>query len=220
MSIQSPEKFIFYTRLHLTELTGLKAASIDEMLKILDYIPGSSIYHHTHRYLQQHQYLSPEPPNDFAYWVNSSLNEDELAEKLSSINTIEYGSINELRKAIASTILAFATAHPERASRRVNPGYEFYFLKSVSFILPTDYTADTAAGIADNLEKVAADSIYFHLFESRLRLEKKTNDISLWIEKNTGNIKLAAEIQKLDPYAYTIEELRSTIVKAIRRSGV
>ncbi len=210
--------FRFYTRLHLTELTGLKAESINEMLKILDYVPGSSIYHHTHRYLQQHQHLSPEPPNDFAYWVNSALNEEALAERLSSINTIEFSSIHELRNEIIKVVALFSAEFPERSSRCVNPGYEFYFLKSVSFVIPTDFEARTTAEMADMLERVTADSIYFHVFESRLRLEKKTNDISAWLEENTGNEKLAGEIHNMDPYTYTIEELRSAIVRAIRRA--
>jgi hypothetical protein len=30
----------------------------------------------------QHQKLSPEPPNDFAHWVTTALQEDELGERL------------------------------------------------------------------------------------------------------------------------------------------
>jgi len=64
---QAEEPFRFYTRLHLSELTGLRAATLVQFLGLLKTVSGSCIYHHTHRFLQQHQYLSPEPPNDFAY---------------------------------------------------------------------------------------------------------------------------------------------------------
>ncbi|MCE5299412.1 MAG: DUF5752 family protein [Spirochaetia bacterium] len=211
--------FIFYTRLHLTELTGIKACSIDDMRKILDYIPGSSVYHHTHRFLQQHQYASPEPPNDFAYWVKNSLSEDELAERLSSINIIEYDSINGIRTGIASVLNDFAQQYPVRASRVVNPGDEFYFLKSVSFIFPSGYSASDTAGLADGIERATTDSLYFHIFESRLRLEKGGNDISAWIEENIGNIKLAQELKRFDPYTHTMEELRGSIVRVLRRAS-
>jgi len=60
--IKAKEPFRFYTRLHLSELTGLRAATLQQLLELIRKVPGSSIYHHTHRFLQQHQYLSPEPP--------------------------------------------------------------------------------------------------------------------------------------------------------------
>ena len=70
---RAAEPFRFYTRLHLTELTGLRAAGLVQLVRLLKSVPGGSIYYHTHRFLQQHQYLSPEPPNDFAYWVREIL---------------------------------------------------------------------------------------------------------------------------------------------------
>ncbi len=74
--IEAKEPFKFYTRLHLTELTGLRAINLSQLAALIRKVPGSSIYHHTHRFLQQHQYLSPEPPNDFAYWVSEILGEE------------------------------------------------------------------------------------------------------------------------------------------------
>ena len=88
----------------LSELTGLRAATLVQFLGLLKTVSGSCIYHHTHRFLQQHQYLSPEPPNDFAYWIAEALGEDELAEKLASIDTIQFSSIRLLREKIIVTI--------------------------------------------------------------------------------------------------------------------
>lgn len=65
ISEKAKEPFVFYTRLHLSELTGCKASNLKQLVDIIRTMPESSIYHHTHRFLQQHQYLSPEPPNDF-----------------------------------------------------------------------------------------------------------------------------------------------------------
>jgi len=58
--------FIFKTRLYLTALTGLKARNLAKLLTHLKKLPGSVIYYHTHRFLQQHEFLSSEPPNAFA----------------------------------------------------------------------------------------------------------------------------------------------------------
>ncbi|HTR80235.1 MAG TPA: DUF5752 family protein, partial [Bacteroidota bacterium] len=72
------EAFHFFSKLDQTILLGKKASNLTELLDGLRTVPGSSIYYHTHRFLQQHNYLSPEPPNDFAYWVTGVLNDTVL----------------------------------------------------------------------------------------------------------------------------------------------
>jgi hypothetical protein len=217
MFIKAKEPFRFFTRCHLTELTGLKAATLGELLNLLGKVSGSCIYHHTHRFLQQHQYLSPEPPNDFAYWVGNVLGEDELGEKLASIDTVQYTTIRELREKIIQTILVYIKKHPRVKKRFVSRGDEFHFIKSVSFILPTKFAAADLKEFAEVLKKITVDSIYFHIFESRLRLGKKTNDFSNWFENSLGDKELADNINRLDPYTYTMEELRETILKIIEQ---
>ena len=58
---KAKEPFKFYTQVSIPELTGLKAANLQELLDPIKTVPGSVIYHHTHRFLQQHQYLSQNP---------------------------------------------------------------------------------------------------------------------------------------------------------------
>lgn len=209
------EPFTFYTRFNLSELTGLKASNIEEFLNLMKEVPGSSIYHHTHRFLQQHEYLSPEPPNDFAYWISSVLGEDELAEKLASIDIIHFNSIRSLREKIISSIEDYISQNPSCKLRFAKTGREFYFIKAVSFIAPTPYTANDLAEFRTALEKVSNNSIYFHMFEARLRLEKASNDFSNWIEDSIGDAELAKEIAKLDPYTYALGDLRKTIMKIV-----
>src|SRR3989338_10309421 len=102
--IKAKDPFKFYARLHLSELTGLRATTLEQLLKLIKRVSGSCIYHHTHRFLQQHQYISPEPPNDFAYWVSEVLGEGELGEMLASIDTVQYATIRQLREKIIATI--------------------------------------------------------------------------------------------------------------------
>ncbi|MBI4394610.1 MAG: hypothetical protein HY583_00285, partial [Candidatus Omnitrophica bacterium] len=201
------EPFHFYTRLHLRELTGLKVKNISELLAFVKTVPGSIIYHHTHHFLQQHQYLSPEPPNDFAYWVRENLNEVALGEQLASINTCEFASIRALRDKIAETIESFLNK-TKKPLREAYEGGELHLIKATSFILPTPYMASSLEEFVSALEKVTIHSIYFHMFEARLRLEKGTNDFSLWFENMLGEKDLAKKAARLDPYTYTGEELR------------
>lgn len=209
------QSFSFCTRLHLSELTGLRASTLNQLLDLIKEVPGSCIYHHTHRFLQQHQYLSPEPPNDFAYWVVEILGEDELGERLASIDTIQFPNIRSLREKIAETIEEYLDNNPSAKLKFAKEGEEFHFIKSVSFVLPTPYVAHDLRDFAEILKKVTIDSIYFHIFEARLRLERGSNDFSNWIEGSIGDKELADEIARLDPYTRTLEDLRKTLVRII-----
>lgn len=214
---KAKEPFRFYTRLNLTELTGLKAGNLTQLLDYIKEVPGACIYHHTHRFLQQHLYLSPEPPNDFAYWVSSVLGEDELSERLACIDTIQYSTIRGLREKIVLTIENYLKTNPTSKMKFASGGEEFYFMKSVSFVIPTNYIASDLKEFIEILEKITIDSIYYHIFEARLRLEKGTNDFSNWIETSIGDKKLADELGRLDPYSFTIEDLRKAIIKKINK---
>lgn len=213
--IRAKEPFRFYTRLHLSELTGLRATTLGQLLSLIKKVPGSCIYHHTHRFLQQHQYLSPEPPNDFAYWVTEILGEDELGEKLASIDTIQYSTIRSLREKIAQAIEDYLRSNAWAKLRFAREGEEFHFIKSVSFLLPTNYIACDLREFVNILKIITVDSIYFHIFEARLRLKKGSNDFSNWFENSIGNKKLADEISMLDPYTHTLEGLRNSLVNMI-----
>ncbi|MBU0503173.1 MAG: DUF5752 family protein [Candidatus Omnitrophota bacterium] len=215
--LKAKEPFKFFTRLHLSELTGLRATTLGQLCGLIKKVPGSCIYHHTHRFLQQHQYLSPEPPNDFAFWVADVLNEDELGERLASIDTIQYSTIRELRQKIAATIDEYLKANPLAKMKFARSGEEFHFIKSVSFVLSTGYTAFDLNSFAGILKDVTIDSIYFHIFESRLRLENKSNDFSKWLEESVGDKELASQVSKLDPYTRTLEDLRKTIINILER---
>jgi len=202
--------------MHLTALTGLRAASIEELLTFIKTLAGSCIYHHTHRFLQQHQYLAPEPPNDFAYWITAILGEKKLGERLAAIDTIQYPTIRALRERLISVIEDYLVEHPLVRLKFCRPEEEFRFMKSVSFILPTKYAVYTIEEFAESLKNVSLDSIYFHIFEARLRLGRPTNDFSYWIEASLGNQELAEEISRLKPYMHTLEELRNIILAMIK----
>ncbi|MBL7152060.1 MAG: hypothetical protein ISS89_05710 [Candidatus Omnitrophica bacterium] len=217
MNIRAKQPFRFYTRLHLSELTGLTASTLTQLLRYLKEVPGSCIYHHTHKFLQQHQYLSPEPPNDFAYWVSVILREEELGEKLASIDTVQFSNIRSLREKIVKTVEDYLKKNPLAKLRFAHEDEEFHFIKAISFLIPTNYTVYDLREFNEVLKKITIDSIYFHIFEARLRLEKPTNDFSNWIESSLGDKQLAQKISGLDPYTYTLEDLRKQLIRIIEK---
>jgi len=207
------ERFRFYTRLNLVELLGRQAKNVAELLQGVRQVPGSSIYYHTHRFLQQHHYLSPEPPNDFAFWVTNSLGVDVLGERLASVDTCKFRSIRSLREKFIETLESYVR---EQNSRNTDcqGGEEFHFMSCRTFILPTSYEAQNLKEFREILERVSISSIYFHIFEARLRLERGENDFSNWLEE-IGQKKLAREISRLDPYTITLEGLRKDLIRRV-----
>jgi len=216
LQTKAKEPFRFYTRLNLVEFTGKKATNLAELVEILKEVPGSVVYHHTHHYLQQHFYLSPEPPNDFAYWITHILQEEELGEEVASIDLCEFSTIRSLREKIVETIEKHLGKNPG-SLRSAPPGAEFHFLKSITFILPTPYIASDLLELLEVLGKITIHSIYFHMFEARLRLERGKNDFSLWVEDMLGEKELAREIGRIDPYTFTLEGLRSALCKLVSK---
>lgn len=205
--------FRFMTRLNLVELLGRRAENTRELLTGLEEVPGSSIYYHTHRFIQQHHYLSPEPPNDFAFWVTHALGRDALGERLASVDTVQFRKIGSLRTAFLDILRSDLAAKNGR-DRDCQPGEEFHFMSCRTFILPTPYEAHSLKEFREIVRKISIDSIYFHVFEARLRLEKGDNDFSDWFEE-MGENKLAREFSRLDPYTITLEALRELIIKKV-----
>lgn len=215
--VKAADPFRFYTRFNISELIGLRASNLWQMLHHIKKIPASCVYHHTHRFLQQRQYLSPEPSNDFAYWVSNALGEKRLGEQLASVDAARFNNIESLRSAFIEIIDRHLNKNFLAGFRNVEMSEALYFIKSVSFILPTPYVANNLKEFIDILKNVTTDSVYFHTFEARMRLERETNDFSNWLKNSLSNEKLADEIARLDPYTYTLEELRAVIIKLVER---
>ena len=212
-----PRPFRFYTSLVLQESTGLRASTLPTLVKLLRTVPAASIYHHTHYFLLQHQYLTPEPTNDFSYWVTEVLGEEPLGELLAGVDTMQYANLEDLRNAIAGTIETHLKTYPTARLKFVPAGEEFFFLKSVHVVVPTPHTASTLLEFAQALEHVSLHSLYFHMFDARLRLGHPSNDFAMWIAEQLGLKDLAERVSQLDPYAHTLETLRATLLALIRQ---
>ncbi len=212
---KAKEPFRFSSRTHLTELTGLKANNLHELVDILKKAPEVVVYYHTHRFLEQHHYLTPEPSNDFAVWVSDALGDEVLGERLASVDTFGFSSLGALRERLVGIIEESLSARSNL--REAMSGEEFHFMKSVSVVLPTPYVARDLREFVETLRKISLGSLYFHVFESRLRLGRGLNDFSIWIQDSLGEAELSEEVARLDPYTYTLEGLRSTLIQLIEK---
>jgi small-conductance mechanosensitive channel len=212
---KASQPFHFNTRAHLAELTGLRAKNLKELTAILKQSPDPVIYYHTHHYIELHQYLVPEITNDFANWVKNSLDNHVLGERLANVSVIEFNDLSAFRDKLVNLIETYLAQ--DSSQRDALSGREFYFMKSVDVILPTTYTAHDLREFVEALRKIAPSSIYFHIFESRLRLKTATNDFAVWLANDMDEKELSQEIAGIDPYTYTLEGLRSLLIQIIEK---
>ncbi len=212
---KAQEPFKFYSRVHLKELTGLKAGDLHELADVLSKAPDGVVYYHTHHFLEEHHYLSPEPPNDFAHWVGDVLGDDELGEKLAAVDTFQFLTLGLLRDRLVGIIQEHLANHEHH--HPAPAGEEFHFVKSTSFITPTKYVAHDLRELAEILRKLPSGSLFFHVFDTRLRLGRSTNDFSAWLADSLGEQDLATEMARLDPYNYTLEGLRAGLIHLVEQ---
>lgn len=210
------EPFHFYTRLNLVMLLHRRACNARELLEGIKEVPLSSIYYHTHHFLQEHHYLVPPPTSDFSLWLTAALGMDDLGEALGSVDTIEFHDLEELRAELVKLIERHLKRR--RGGSDCSEGHEFHFMAAKIFVLPTHYKAGTVEEFIECLRFVSIDSIYFHIFEARLRLKLDENDFSRWL-KSLGKKELAARIARLDPYSLTREGLRQKIIALGEKHG-
>jgi len=205
-------EFHFKTKFDQTILLGRKAATVLELLDGIRTVPDSSIYLHTHKFLHQHHFLSPEPPNDFAYWVTNVLNENALGERISSVDIIRFHTIADVRKYFVDLIEGFLlTTH---RSVEAPAGEEFYFMAAQIFVLDTPHVARTLEEFIQCLETVSIHSLNYHMFDAHLRMEQEENDFSEWF-REIGKPALADEVLHIDPYTRTLDGLRKKLLHIV-----
>ncbi len=211
-----PGPFAFYTEKRLVQLTGLSARSLPELLTHLSEVSGSCIFYHTHYLYLAHHFEKPRFYNDFAKWMAQALGEKRLARQLAAIDQLSMTSVRELREAIIATVRKHLEGRHETPSHCA-PGNEFHFCEAKSFMFPTGLLAHNATELLATIGQVTNSCLYFHFFEARLRLKHSSSDFSRWLN-HLGETKLARQIDKLNPYAMTLDELKSAIVKLGRHS--
>jgi hypothetical protein len=137
--------------------------------------------------------------------------EERLAEELTAIDLLAFTSIRQLREAIVAVVEEHL-AEPGRQTRESRAEDDLQFCESQSFIMPTGIVANDPRELFEKMSGVSNVSLFFHFFEARLRLERTTNDFSLWL-RALGERQLAGELERLDQYTMTLDELRGAIAR-------
>lgn len=200
--------FRFFTRLTLRFVEHITTKSAGELLEGLKTAPETSIYYHTHRFLQRYQFLVPEPANDFSHWASTLLIHRPLGQALELVDPLHFSSVDDLRNALIRAVEPFAEDKIEAAE-----GKQFQFLSARRWSVATPHTANTFREMAEGIRRVTASSLYLHVFEARLRLPEGENDFSHWLLNERGAKALAQRCRAVGLKKRTMEEIRRELIE-------
>jgi uncharacterized protein YpbB len=83
-------------------------------------------------------------------------------------------------------------------------------------VIPTSCSARNLEEFIDGIEKVSLHSIHYHFIEARLRLKLTSNDFSVWLERELDLADLAEQLNRIDIYTSTLQEVRQQIARTLR----
>jgi hypothetical protein len=208
--------FYFNTSAHLLRITRQKANNLLEFLDALRECPEASIFQHSFRTLQEHHFIREGFSNDFAHWAVSACNEPSLAEGLASVDVREFTSVAELRERFVQIVESFLERNPAAATRAARE--TFYFCASESVVIPTSFVAGSLQEFAEGLRGVTVHCIHHHFIEARLRLKLMSNDFSQWLYEDMGLTEAARQLNRIDIYTVTLEDVRNQIIRIVERA--
>jgi hypothetical protein len=202
--------FYFNTSANLLRITGVKATTVGELLAGLYKCPENSIFQHSYRTLEEHHFIRAGYTNDFAHWARSACKEPKLAEDLSGVDVRKFTSVEELRERFLKTT-------PEAIAK--NARRAFYFCVPEIVVIPTTCIAHTLHEFIEGVREVSVHSLHHHFIEARLRLKLMSNDFSEWLD--VGGLKEAAhQLNRIDIYTVTLEDIREQTIRAVERALV
>ena len=209
------EPFQFATASYLVRIGNQSASSLLELQQGLADCSDASIFYHTFQSLGRHHFLTEGFSNDFAQWVLTATNRDDLAEQLVALDVRDYLSIAELRSDIRKIVEEYCAGNASTASQAAFE--EFSFCETVEEKVPLGREAWTLEEFRDGLRDLGHGSLQFHFITSRLRLQLKTNDFSQWLENKMGLKDVARRINQIDIYTTTLDSAREEILRLVER---
>lgn len=181
--------------------TGVSAQNIQELTESLSLIHPDSITYHFFGTKLRACFESPEYQNDFATWAYNNLHDNRLAERLSLINPRRYSSTEDLRNKLIEIV--DLSIDENKSSSRSKESEKFQFIRSETVLFDMNITVSKPEELVDVIGELPLGSIYYHFIDS-------TNNIGSWLTQFGDDYKdLSQEIMNIDPYFYTLDELRT-----------
>jgi hypothetical protein len=214
------EPFVVMDCTLLTRMSGIPPAlNLRELRDRITICSENVLYHHFCETTLRPTFDDPEYRNDFAVWAKQSLGDRVLAERLGIIDPYETDSMDELRRLLLDII-------EDRLSElapwvpMVRQGGEFYFMEATSVVFDTQERIPTPRKLSDAVKHMTNGSIYYHFLEALRRPPLQKDDFTAWLcEVGEAGKPFLEAIATIDPYFKTLGELRSELVRVIRKAA-
>lgn len=211
-----PDPFVFKKVIYLVEVTGRRAHTLDELLRALSVVPAESVGYHMHREFLAYKFAPIEYPNDFAYWAARVIGDPVLGEKLANLRVFKHRSLDGLRADLLRLVGEHLLAFPDAGSVVAPPDREFHFLQARSVVMDCNRVAKNLDELQAAIGEIESSSLYFHLFETRFTGGKgRDNDFAEWIRSSLKDEDMAAKVANIDPYMFSLEQVRRTLLRTI-----
>lgn len=201
----------------ITISTGLRALNLREFRNGVEQCPAECFEHHFFSTKLRPAFDDPEYPNDFAAWASHGLHDRPLAERLGTLNPLEFSDADSLRSAMLDIL-------EEDLKRRehlvwAKRAHEFIFLRSQMVVYDTGLSPDTPEQLGQLIPQLSTGSVYYHFIEARRRLKGERDDYGAWLESFGEDYRsLAEQLSQIDYYFCSLSELRSRITNAFLNS--
>jgi hypothetical protein len=203
----------FRSSASLEKLTGAKAYTLDELLRMIRTCTDSSIFYHTFSAFLKMREVRLPYNSDFARWVYGSLNEKALAEQMLAVDFFEYNTVDALRDRLAGIIEGYRSFRPSAFEKKADE--PFYLHDVQRFVYLTDKFAYDLKSFRALLPTISLYSLYYHFIESRLETKLRCDDFSNWIAESLALPDLAKRVRGIDIHVYTLEGLRKRIIELV-----
>jgi hypothetical protein len=204
-------RFEFVACSELIQILGLRADNERELAEILEGVSPDCVHYHTHGHFLRHGFVGAPYPNDFATWAAIQVRDRVLGERLGMVSPLDFASLEELREEIL-TIIDDHLSHLSIVPRVVF-GEPFDFMQSRIVEVPTGVTAGTLVEFRAGLATIQPSAIYYHTIEASRRLARPETDFVAWLREGLGLERLAAAVNRVDPYAGSLEQLRTELLR-------
>src|SRR5260221_5991632 len=205
--------FPFSTVAHLEYPAGRSASDLNSLREGIALVPPESLFFHITRVSVRHPRARDLPPNDFANWAASALQEPEIAERLAFAGAQPLLNLEELR---ASLLRILEEASSRKRAETAPQGASFHFISARSVRADLGLTAKEPEQVVPLWPRIDFASAFYHLVEARI-LGPAEDDLVAWL-RSRGAAKLAESAETLTMGGMPLMRLHREIGARWRRS--
>jgi hypothetical protein len=195
--------------------TGKRAGNLKEFRDNIINISTDCIYYHFWGGLLQPRFEEREYNNDFAGWARHALHDTILAEQLSMLDPTSSADLEILRLGI----LEYIENRLEESEylQWARADNQFEFIRSQIVVFDTHTRVATPKELAETVPNMSPSSVFYHFIDARRRTPDRLDDFRAWLLGfGTEFEPLVARLAGIDPYYYTLSELRSELANAFQ----